>query len=108
METMESTNILLKSPMPRNRHREKKGVETGVVEAFSNKATCRHDYPRTVLCLREFLGHSGTLLRAHSALQDKYSINVLTNPGVKAFYVISPSPIRLAVIFRLKLLGRHP
>ena len=90
METMESTNILLKSPMPRNRHREEKSVETGVVEAFSDIATRRDNYPRTVLCLCEFLEQSGTLLRAHSALQDKYSINALTNPSVKAFYVISP------------------
>jgi hypothetical protein len=64
METMESTNILLKSPMPRNRHREEKGVETGVVEAFSDIAARRNDYPRTVLCLCEFLEQSGTLLRA--------------------------------------------
>jgi hypothetical protein len=90
METMETTNILLKSPMPRNRHREEKRVETGVVETFSDIAARRDDYPWTVLCLGEFLGHSGTLLRAHSALQNKNSINVLTNPCVKALYMISP------------------
>ena len=90
METMESTNILLKSSMPRNWHREEKGVETGIVETLSDIAARRDDYPRTVLCLCKLLGHSGTLLGAHSALQDQYSINVLTNPSVKAFYVISP------------------
>ena len=90
METMESTNILLESPLPRNRHREEKGVETGVVEAFSDIAARRDDYPWAILRLCEFLKQTGTLLRAHSALQDKYSINALTNPSVKAFYVIGP------------------
>src|SRR5215472_11734579 len=45
VQTMQPTNILLKSSLPGDRHRQEESIQAGIVESLTDIAACRKNHP---------------------------------------------------------------
>src|ERR1700722_13020766 len=77
VDPMKTPDVLLERAAPRDRHREKQSVESGVVEALADVASSGKQDTRVSVGNRGELFRDGfSLLLSHSAFQDQYALSV--------------------------------
>ena len=91
MEPVEPANILLKGALPRDRHREKKGVEPRVVKSFTDVASRREK--DAVLLRRDLLQaihDAPALFHSHAATKDDQIFDRAFQPRGEKIEMIDP------------------
>ena len=91
MRPVKASAVLDERALPRDRHREEEGVETGVVEALADVATRREDEALGRVQNRgKLIGGATLLLGGHSALQHEEVAHESAEVHGKVLEVIFP------------------
>jgi len=90
VKTMQPPDVLLQRNMPRNRHRQKQGVEARIVESLANVAPGSDDNPR-LLFKDEFLHEAGAFFSGNATLEEINAVTVLAKPEAEQINVFGPA-----------------